>query len=106
MSSKYHVAIILYKSSSDANGYVPMFEESITLIKANTEAEARKSAECLAHSRGAKFKNEKGEEITWVFDKIIDIAPMLEDNLKDVTEIYSRHFANINAYKQFEELAD
>ena len=45
MSSKYHVAIILYKSSSDANGYVPMFEESITLIKANTEAEARKSAE-------------------------------------------------------------
>lgn len=106
MNTEYHVAVIVYKSSSDSKGYKPMFEECITLIKAKTEADARQKAESIAQSRGAKFKNQKGEEITWVLHKIIDVNPMLEDSIGDITEIYARHFNNIDAYNAFETLAE
>jgi hypothetical protein len=106
MSTEYHVAVIVYKSSSDSKDYIPLFEECITLIKATTESDARQKAEHLAKSRAATFKNQKGEEITWVLHKIIDINPMLKDSIGDVTEIYSRHFNNIDAYNAFETLAE
>lgn len=105
MSAQYYVAIIIYKSSSDSQEYTPMYEENITLIKASTAAEARQKADTLAKSRYAKFKNEKGQEITWAFDQIIDVTPILGDEIGEITEIYSRHFNNINAYNAFETLS-
>lgn len=105
MSTEYHVAVIVYTSSSDSKGYKPMFEECITLIRAKTEADARQKAESIAQSRGTSFKNHEGEEITWVLHKIIDVNPMLEDSIGDTTEIYARHFKSIDAYNAFEMLA-
>lgn len=105
MSTAFHVAVMVYKSSSNSPNYQSLYEESITLIKAASETEAREKAKNLADERSSTFKNQNGEEISWALHKIIDISPMLEDKIGNVTEVYSRHFSNISAYNQFESLA-
>ncbi|MFW5443797.1 MAG: DUF4288 domain-containing protein [Methylococcaceae bacterium] len=105
MCTKYHVAVILYKSSSDSRDYVPLYEECITLIKANNEVEAKEKVEELTNSRATTFKNQEGQEISWSLHKIIDINPMLEDTLGETTEVYARHFKDIDAYNAFETLS-
>ena len=102
MSTEYYVAIIVYKSASDSAGYTPLYEECITLVKANTMDEARSKVEDLTKHRSTKYKNAEGQEISWSLYSIVDINPMLEDSFDEVTEIYARHFRDIEAYRKFE----
>lgn len=104
MNRQYYVAIILYQSLSDAPEYTPMYEESVVLVKAVDEDEARQKTELFAKNYTAQFKNEKGQLITWKMHQIIDVSPMLDDDIGDMTEIYARHFDNIDAYRDFEVL--
>jgi hypothetical protein len=105
MSTEYYVAVVIYKSASDSSDYTPLYEECITLVKADTEEDARLRIEKLAKNRSAKYKNIEGQEISWSLYKIIDINPMLEDSIGDITEIYARHFKDIDAYNKFETLS-
>ncbi|PIE18115.1 MAG: hypothetical protein CSA66_05090 [Proteobacteria bacterium] len=105
MSAKYYVAVVVYESASESPDYTPLYEECISLIKASSEDEARSKAEALGRTRSAKYKNVEGQEISWSLRNIVDINPMLEDSLGEVTEIYARHFKDIDAYRKFEALA-
>ena len=105
MATGYYIAIIVYKSSSDSTTYTPMFEECITLIKATDEADARSKSEHLARSRETTFQNQQGDQIKWGLHKIIDVNPMLKDEISEVTELYARHFSDIDAYNTFETLS-
>ena len=102
----YFVAIILYQSTSDAPDYAPLYEESTVLVKAKTEAEARDKVLALTQSNAVQYLNEQGHLIQWRLDTIVDISPMLNDEIADVTEIYSRHFHDVEAYRAFEVLAN
>ena len=104
MSKKY-IAVILYESSSDADGYKPMYEESYVEIIAQSEADARKKAAELMRSRETSFENKDGNQITWKSNQIVDVAEVLDDSNVDIREIYSRHFHNLEAYKSMEVLA-
>ncbi len=105
MSTEYYVAVVVYESASESPDYTPLYEECITLVKASSEDEARSKVETLGKNRGTKYMNVEGQEISWSLRNIIDINPMLEDSLGEVTEIYARHFKNIDAYRKFEALA-
>lgn len=106
MSTQYHVAVVVYKSSSPSKQYVPLYEESITLIKAKTGREAKARLEKLIEHRRTTFMNQAGQNISWDLLQIIDISPMLEDRIGEVTEVYGRHFQNIDAYNAFEILSE
>ena len=105
MSTEYYVAIVVYESASESLDYTPLYEECITLVKASSEDEARSKVEALGKNRSIKYKNVEGKEISWSLHNIVDINPMLEDSLGEVTEIYARHFNNIDAYRKFETLS-
>ena len=104
MGNEYYVAVVVYESASDSPDYTPLYEECITLIKASSEDEARSKVEELSKNRSTKYKNVEGHEISWSLRYIVDINLMLEDSLGEVTEIYARHFKNIDAYRKFETL--
>lgn len=82
-----------------------MYEEFTLLIRVNTEIEARKKLDFLVQSRNTQFKTQNGTEISWVYHKTIDLVPMLEDEIEEITEIYARHFKDFGAYKKIEILA-
>lgn len=106
MSTEYHIAVVVYQSTSDSPSYKPLYEECVTLVKASTVEQAKDKATELAKARSTTFTNQKGEKITWSLYKVIDVSPMLEDKIGDVTELYSRHFSNIDAYQSFETLTN
>lgn len=105
MSTEYYVAVVVYESASESPDYTPFYEECITLVKANSEDEARSKVEDLGKNRSTKYTNIDGQEISWSLHDIVDISPMLEDSLGEVTEIYARHFKDIDAYRKFETLS-
>lgn len=104
MSTQYYVAVIVYQSTSASPNYTPLYEECITVVKADTAAEAKSKVEDLAKHRSTQYQNAAGQEIAWSLYQIIDISPMLADSFDAVTEIYARHFRDIEAYGQFETL--
>ena len=103
MPGKY-IAVLLFGSSSDDQGYKPLYEESYVEITASSEAEARKKALKLGRSRETTYENPDGNRITWRFMKMIDIAESLEDTNGDVRELYARHFYDLEAYRSMEIL--
>lgn len=100
----FYIAIILYEATSDAPGYRSLYEESFVLIQASSEDEAREKA--IIHARGQlpSYQNESGETITWVCKQIIDVSPVLSKTLADGTELYARHFGNMQADCDFEPM--
>ncbi|WP_427162472.1 DUF4288 domain-containing protein [Aliinostoc sp. HNIBRCY26] len=103
----FYIAIILYKSSSDAPDYKSLYQESFVLIKA-TSLEAAK-AKALNHGKNesVSYKNENGETITWSLQQVIDVNSVLDDDFnasEDGVDLYARHFRNYEAYQSFEPL--
>lgn len=81
-----------------------MYEESFVLIRAESVEQAREKAEAHASHAEASYENEYGERIRWRRKHVIDVAPVLYEDLEDGTEIYSRHFHDYEAYRAFEPL--
>ncbi len=106
MSTEYYVAVVVYESASESPDYTPLYEECITLVKASSKDEARSKVEALVKHRCTKYENVQGQVISWALHNVIDIHPMLEDSLGEITEIYARHFNNIDAYRNFETLSE
>ncbi|HYO58229.1 hypothetical protein [Archangium sp.] len=42
--------------------------------------------------------------IHWSLKHLVDVSPVLDDDLKDSSELYARHFKNYDAYHAFEPL--
>lgn len=101
----FYIAVILYESSSDAPQYTPLYQECFVLIKAGSLEEAHRKALAHAEAENVSYLNEKGETITWSLRQIVDVNPVLNEHLEDITELYVRHFRNYDAYRQFEEIS-
>lgn len=106
MEQKF-IAIILYEASSGHETFKPMYEESIVEVLASSTDDAKEKAFALAKKREVSYENAYGHKISWKLKSIIDVSEVLETHPeKDTRELYSRHFYNIEAYKDFEELAN
>ncbi|WP_280345270.1 DUF4288 domain-containing protein [Nocardia abscessus] len=106
MAKSPYIAITLFKFSSDAEGYVPLYREDVTLIYAESEAEARELAEANFRSDEGTYKNEAGDNITITPTAVIDVAAALTDDLSEGGDLYSRHFRDFEAYSKMETLLD
>jgi hypothetical protein len=103
--SKYYVAIVVYKTTSSDKKDTTLYEESTLLIKAKNKPEAEKKVAVAVKERETSYKNEDGATISWSLLKIIDINEMTDESINDITEIYSRHFNDIDSYEKFDPLA-
>ncbi len=66
------------------------YEESIILIKATTKDEAFQIALNKGKTEEQKYKNDKNEEVSWRFIKVIDVFEILEETINCGTEVFSR----------------
>ncbi len=105
MSCAYFVVVIVYKSSSPAPDYLPLYEETFSLIRAESADAARARALVLAGTRAATFVNHRGQETTWELHQIVDISPILQDDIGEVTALYSRRFQDFTAYQAIDPLS-
>jgi hypothetical protein len=102
--SFFYIAIILYESNSDISGYLPLYQECFVLIKATSIEEAQEKALAHGNQEQVTYQNENQEIITWSLKQVIDVNPVLDDELDDGSELYARHFRNYQAYCGFEPL--
>ncbi len=58
------------------------------LVRAEDEAEASLRAMSLAQEKEHSYRNAEGDEITWVFDSVLDIKELLNFTLSEGAEVY------------------
>jgi hypothetical protein len=103
MASRIYAALLLYASTSSAEDYEPLYDETVTLVRATSTEHAAQRAREFARSRQTSYENEQGETITWSLMHLIDVSA-ISDPLDDGAEIYTRHFRNYEAYRAFEPM--
>jgi len=101
-----YIAIVLMESYSEDSDYTPLYEELFILIRAFSLEEAGKKANEYGVSQETSYFNENKILISWKLKKVIDVNSVLEDTIGNVTELYSRHFKNYDAYSKFEPLSN
>jgi hypothetical protein len=101
-----YITVLLFGSTSDSDGYRPLYREDVTLLYAGSQQDAQRRAG--EHGRGLEtsFANDRGEQITWTLLEVVDVAPALEDKFDDDAELYSRHFRDVAAYRSFDPKLD
>ncbi|MCH8614166.1 DUF4288 domain-containing protein [Arsenicicoccus dermatophilus] len=96
------VAVLLSHSSSQAQGYVPLWSEDLVLIHADSPEEARTRAAERGRAAATSYRNDRGESIVWTFDRVVDVAPLLDEDLAQDADLYTRHFRDHDAYVRFD----
>lgn len=97
-----YIAILVYESASDASDYVPMYCEDIAVLWATNAEHAHAKAQRRAVEAETNYYNRDGDTITWRLKHVIDVNPALADDLTVDADLYSRHFRDYDAYRQFE----
>jgi len=79
----------LHNSQEEAD---PLCEESIVLVRAESELKARQKASDAAAKMEHGYGNEEGAWIDWRFLGIIEIQDLCENELQNGTEVFSHMF--------------
>ena len=90
-----YIGLVLNKATSDVEGRAPLYQEVVVEVKAFDEASARQAIEAHAKRRETSYQNASGDTVTWSFENIIDVSPVLEENFTDGYEIYTRGILRI-----------
>ncbi|KOT92398.1 hypothetical protein ADK86_20735 [Streptomyces sp. NRRL F-5755] len=88
--------------SPGTGGSDPLYEESVVLVYATDEADARKRAERRARSRETSYLNDRGETVSWSLKRVVDVSAVLDEDLTQDADLYARHFRDYAAYERFE----
>ena len=103
-SKQLYIAVLLYESTSESGDKTPLYEESCVLLQAPNEEEARARAVEHARRQDVPYESAEGKTIHWSLKHVVDVSPVLDDELKDGAELYARHFRDYAAYHAFEPL--
>ena len=85
----WYAANLLFKRTRASGRNDLLWEESIRLIKADSEEEARQLAERFGRSERVSYETNDGT-VTWVFDRVERIYAIESESLADGTELFSR----------------
>jgi len=102
-TTQLYAALLVYEYASSAPGFEPLYEETVTLIEANSTEQAAERAREFALFRQHSYKNEAGETIQYHMKHLVDVVE-INDRLGDQAEIYTRHFRDYEAYRAFETM--
>ena len=93
----WFTASLLYKSRHpDQPETERLWEESIVLIRAADEDEARRKAEEIGKDQEVEYVAAAGNQVQWTFERIESIHEVLAENLAHGTELFSR-FLSLSA---------
>jgi hypothetical protein len=102
----WFAASLLFKSTHIPTEPKPtIWEESIRLIQANTEAEAHQRADRIGTSCSHTY-NVQGGTVIWQFERVQSIYPIEEDELRDGLELFSRFLKDSEARSLLEPFDD
>ena len=99
-----YAAVLVYESSSSRPGHAPLFEETVTLLLADSPEHAAEKARAHAEARETSYRNAVGDTVTVRFRHLVDVT-QVDDELGDGAEVYRRHFSDYHAYLAVEPLA-
>jgi hypothetical protein len=102
--STMFAAVVVYESACERPGYQPLFEETVTLLEADSAEHAAEKARAHAESRETSYRNDDGDTITWTFRHLVDLVEV-DGPLGDGAEVYTRHFRDYRAWLKVEPLA-
>ena len=94
----WFAAKLLFESSVPNEDGRLLQEESIRLIQASDEADARSRACQLGNSEQHQYRNDLGETVAWQFVSVLEIQDLCEESLSDGTEVFSTlHWVKVAA---------
>lgn len=105
-STQWYAAVVVHVGRTDAVAAPPLYDESVVLLLAESEEHAREKAELWARGREHNYLNADGNTVSWTLETVVDVAEVLDDQLADGFEVYSRFFRDYSAYRMFEPLLD
>jgi hypothetical protein len=86
----WFAANLLFKSVHIPSGKSPpIWEQSIRLIEAETEADARDKAERLGRSEMVSYQA-RSDLVIWTFEGVERVYAIEQDHLSDGVELFSR----------------
>lgn len=95
-----YFAIALFELGSN-DGTGKYYREDFYLIHANNDVAAQGKVEMLA--REQEYEVGSGEDRSYVrLVRVVDVARTLRDLTGDADDLYSRHFASLETYSEFE----
>jgi hypothetical protein len=68
----------------------PLFEESIRIFQADSENDAKIAAETLGRQSHLDYTAASGETVKWHFVSVLDVYEILDAEIIDGTEVFSR----------------
>jgi hypothetical protein len=113
--TRYYAAVLVLASTTPAPDDVPTYEETVVLVPASSQDEARQRAHAHGRRQETSYLNVQGETLTWTLLQVVDVALVVDDeNLTLVNdeqpgrggEVYNRYFRDYAAYRRFEPLLD
>ena len=102
----WYAGVLVTKSASDREDYVPLFEESVVVVTALDEDEARRKIQALAARESqTSYLTADGARVSWELVHVLDVQA-LRTAPEDGATVYARHFRDYEAYRRFEPLLD
>jgi Domain of unknown function (DUF4288) len=87
----WYTANLLYRSIRTPTESKPtVWEESVRLIQARNEAEARQEAEVIGRAEAHSYEVEDGA-VAWVFERIERLFAITDEELRSGSEVFSRY---------------
>ncbi|MFC4944667.1 DUF4288 domain-containing protein [Pseudonocardia sp. GCM10023141] len=103
-----YIAILLSESSGSVGsaGRSPLYCEDIMLVHATSIEDARDRARRRGEQASTTYATADGGQVRWSFVQVVDVAPILDNDLTRDADLYARFFRNHQAYRAFEPLLD
>ena len=93
----WYGAMIIYECDVDGRpDPSPISEESIRVVRADSEALAWQRAEEVGRHNEHSYRNDAGELVSWRFVRVAEVQDLCEDVLADGVEVFSRMTADRN----------
>ncbi len=90
---RWYAVQLLFSCSIDAEySEVPLWEESIRLVRGSSEDAAHELAKAMAAEKEHEYKNEQGQTVAWRFVRILEVQEIDDSELVSGTEVWSRLF--------------
>lgn len=86
----FSAAILLRSEAADRMPMDSHWEESIVLVKAETEDDALMMATAIGQSREHSYRVEGGVQLRWLFDRVERIYLIESEDLQSGIELFSR----------------
>lgn len=100
-----YVAILLSRASGGTDR-APLYCEDFVLVHATSLDDARERAHRRGERASSTFATADGGVVSWSFVQVVDVAPVLDEDLSRDADLYARFFRNHRAYRAFEPLLD